>query len=104
MFESVLYRMLQVSCVYNTLSSVDEDSVEHKQLDEIISTSGLPALSVIQNLLSAGGGTTAGGTASNSTNGSLHASPNTTPQPTPPGTPSSIRKLTKLAQHGLYVM
>jgi len=79
----------QVTCVHNTIGTLDEESAERRHLEEILSTSGLPPLTVIQVLCS--------GTV---TNGSLHNSPNTTPQPTPPGTPSSIRKLAKLAQQG----
>jgi len=83
---------MQVTCVHNTISTLDEDSAERKQLEEILSTSGLPPLATIQGLCS-----------STTTNGSLHASPNTTPQPTPPGTPSSIRKLAKLTQQSEYM-
>jgi len=86
---------MQITCVHNTISTLDEDSSERKHLEEIVSSSGLPPLATIQGLCS-----------STVTNGSLHASPNTTPQPTPPGTPSSIRKLAKLAQQGesIYII
>ena len=81
-------------CVENTIAALDEESSERKQLDELLSASGLPPLTTLQALCS----NTANAAASN---GSVHASPNTTPQPTPPGTPSSIRKLAKLAQQGM---
>ena len=84
--------LMQVTCVHNTVSTLDEDSAERKHLEDITSASGLPPLATIQALCS-----------STASNGSQHASPNTTPQPTPPGTPSSIRKLAKLAQHGEYL-
>jgi len=80
---------MQVTCVHNTVSTLDEESSERKLLEEILTTTGVPPLATIQGLCS-----------NVAANGSLHASPNTTPQPTPPGTPSSIRKLAKLAQQG----
>jgi len=83
------FYLVQVTCVHNTVSTLDEDSAERKHLEDIMSASGLPPLTTIQALCS-----------STASNGSQHASPNTTPQPTPPGTPSSIRKLAKLTQHG----
>jgi len=86
----------QVTCVENTISALDDESSDRKQLEELLSTSGLPPLTTVQALCSNAANTTA-------SNGSVHASPNTTPQPTPPGTPSSIRKLAKLAQQGMCI-
>jgi len=82
---------MQVTCVHSTIGALHEENTERKQLEEMLSTSGLPPLATIQALCSS---------TVPATNGSQHASPNTTPQPTPPGTPSSIRKLAKLAQQG----
>jgi len=82
---------MQVTCVHNTVGTLEEESFERKLLEEILTTSGVPPLATVQGLCS-----------STAANGSLHASPNTTPQPTPPGTPSSIRKLAKLAQQGKH--